>query len=247
MTAADKRVRLGMITPSSNTALEPVTARLLSEIPNVTAHFTRIRVTEISLAAGALAQFDPQPMLAAAELLADARCDAIVWNGTSAGWLGIDRDRTLCAAIAERTRIPATTAVLAMLDAFRLHGAKRIGLVSPYTEDVQRAIAANLAVEGFASVAERHANVRVNFDFAMIEPSALDSMVREVARAKPDAIAVFCTNLDGTTRASELAAETGVAIVDSIAAALWGALRAAGAGSAAAVHAPQLFPGFGAR
>ena len=65
------RTRLGMITPSSNTALEPLTAQLLAATPEITAHFARLRVTEISLGDKALAQFDAGPMLEAGGMLAD--------------------------------------------------------------------------------------------------------------------------------------------------------------------------------
>ena len=43
------QTRIGMITPSLNTVLEPVTYALLSDLPDVTAHFSRVRVTHISL------------------------------------------------------------------------------------------------------------------------------------------------------------------------------------------------------
>jgi maleate isomerase len=225
---AGARVRLGMLTPSSNTVLEPVTARLLAGIPQASAHFARFRVTEIALSGASDAQFDLAPMLAAAELLADARCDAICWNGTSASWLGVERDRALCAAIEERTGIPATSAVLALLDAFVGAGVKRYGLVTPYVEDVQQAIVAELARHGFACGVERHAGIRVNFDFAAIPPATIAAMIREAAAAGPDAIAVICTNMDGATIAAQLESENGVAVLDSIAVALWGALRLAG-------------------
>ncbi len=68
-------LRVGMITPSSNSVLEPVTAAMLADRADVTAHFSRLRVTEIALDAPALNQFDPSQMLPAAELLADAKVD----------------------------------------------------------------------------------------------------------------------------------------------------------------------------
>src|SRR5918912_725830 len=34
-------LRLGMLTPSSNTVLEPITYRMLAGVPDVTAHFAR--------------------------------------------------------------------------------------------------------------------------------------------------------------------------------------------------------------
>ena len=79
------RTRLGMIAPSSNSVLEPVTYAMLADAPGTTGHFSRFRVTEIALDAHALDQFDPSLMLLAADLLADAKVDAMAWNGTSAG------------------------------------------------------------------------------------------------------------------------------------------------------------------
>lgn len=228
MNSKKDRVLLGMITPSSNTALEPVTARMLAGLPEVSVHAGRFRVTEISLGAGALGQFDMAPMLAAADLLADAHCSAICWNGTSAGWLGFDRDRQLCAEIEHRTGIRATSAVLALLDAFRLAGITRYGLVTPYTEDIQQAIIGNFARSGFECVAERHAGIRVNFDFSTIEPAAIETMLEEVVAAQPQAVVILCTNMDGAALAEDFEHRSGVLLLDSIAFAAWGTLRAAG-------------------
>ena len=111
------RKRLGMIAPSSNSVLEPVTYAMLTGVSGISAHFSRFRVTEIALDAEALDQFHPSRMLPAADLLADAKVEAMAWNGTSASWLGIERDRSLCEAISARTGKPATTSTLACIDA----------------------------------------------------------------------------------------------------------------------------------
>ncbi len=221
-------LRLGMLTPSSNTVLEPATAAMLHETPEITAHFARFRVTAINLGDGALAQFDHAPILAAAELLADAKVHAICWNGTSGGWRGFDADRALCAAITERTGIPATTATLALADALRLLGTARLGLVTPYLADVQQAIVATFGREGLAVVAERHLDDPGNFSFAAHTPETVAAMIRAVAAEGADAAAVFCTNFRGATVAAALEAEAGIPVLDSVALALWGAIRAAG-------------------
>lgn len=221
-------LRLGMLTPSSNTVLEPATAAMLRETPEITAHFARFRVTAINLGDGALAQFDHAPILAAAELLADAKVHAICWNGTSGGWRGFDADRALCAAITERTGIPATTATLALADALRLLGTMRLGLVTPYLADVQQAIVATFGREGLAVVAERHLDDPGNFSFAAHTPETVAAMVRAVAAEGAEAAAVFCTNFRGATVAAALEAEAGIPVLDSVALALWGAIRAAG-------------------
>ncbi|MCP3407070.1 aspartate/glutamate racemase family protein [Bradyrhizobium sp. CCGB01] len=223
-----QRKRLGMITPSSNSVLEPVTNSMLHGVAGVTAHFSRFRVTEISLDAAALNQFDASVMLLAADLLADARVDAIAWNGTSASWLGVGRDKSLCEAITARTGVPATTSTLACIDAVRAIGARRVGLVSPYTDDVQRRIGDVWAEEGIVPHAERHLGLRDNFSFGEVTPAAIEDMIRAVAAEGADAVVVLCTNLDGAALASSLEQELNVTVLDSVAVTLWRTLELAG-------------------
>jgi len=215
------RTRLGMLTPSSNSVLEPVTCAMLAAVPGVTAHFSRFRVTEIALDAAALDQFDPTNMLPAAGLLADAKVDAIAWNGTSASWLGIDRDHSLCAAIGARTTKPATTSTLACIDAVRASGAQRVGFVTPYTDDVQRRIGKVWTDEGIACQAERHLGLRDNFSFGEVKPAEIAGMIRAVAADGCDAIVVLCTNMDGAAITEALERELNVLILDSVAVTLW--------------------------
>lgn len=222
------RTRLGMLTPSSNTVLEPTTARMLAGLPDVTAHFSRFPVTKIGLSAAARRQFDPAPMLAAARLLADAHVDAIAWNGTSAGWLGFNTDERLCAAITAETGIPATSSVLALNEALRGLGARTLGLVTPYTADVQARITANYAAAGITVTAERHLDDPGNYSFAQYGEPEIAELLRDVARARPDAMTALCTNFRATTLAPALEAECGVTVLDSIAVTVWQSLRLAG-------------------
>ena len=222
------RVLLGMLTPSSNTVLEPVTSAMLSGLPEVSAHFGRFKVTEIALSERALGQFDDGEILRAAELLSHAKLDCIGWNGTSSGWLGFDADERLCRRITEATGIPACTSVLALNEIFRATGVARFGLVSPYLDDVQRRIVANYARSGFECAAERHLGLQDNYSFSEVSADQLRAMAREVARARPQAITIFCTNLRGAPLAEELERELGIPVYDSIATVVWKSLKLAG-------------------
>ena len=224
-----RALRIGVLTPSSNTVLEPVTCAVVAALPGVSAHFARFRVTEISGGARSAAQFELEPVLAAARLLADARVDAIVWSGTSAGWLGIERDAALIAAIEAETGIPAGAAVTAIDTLLQAFGASRIGLVTPYVDEVQSRIVANWAARGVECVAERHLGLSVNFEFATVAPGRVASMIGEVADAGAEAVVVLCTNLDGAAAAARAEDELGVPVIDSTAAAAWSGLRLAGA------------------
>ncbi len=217
-----------MLTPSSNTVLEPVTSAMLAGLPEVSAHFGRFRVTEISLDDDALGQFQTEPMLAASELLADAKVATICWNGTSAGWLGFERDEQLCTAITERTGTAACSSVLALNEIFAKTGVKRFALVTPYLAEVQQAIIANYAGAGIACVAERHLQQRDNFSFATNGEDLVARLCREVAAAKPDAIVIFCTNMRGAPIAARLEEELGIPIYDTVATAVWKSLALAG-------------------
>lgn len=223
-----KRVLLGMLTPSSNTALEPLTSAMVSGLPEVSAHFGRFKVTEISLKAQALGQFGEAPILEAARLLADARVDVIAWNGTSSGWLGFDADEALCRLITRETGVPACTSVLAWNEIMQLTGRKRFGLVTPYLDDVQARIVDNYQRSGYECVAERHLGRHVNFEFSEITAEQIRSMVHEVASAGPQCISTFCTNLRAAHLVPALEAELGIPIYDTVSTAVWKALRKCG-------------------
>jgi maleate isomerase len=221
-------VRLGMLTPSSNTALEPITNAMLVDVPDVSAHFSRFKVTEIALSESALRQFDDSEILRAAELLAHAKVDVIAWNGTSASWLGFERDVRLCERITASTGIRARTTVLAYRDLFRGLGIGRIGLVTPYVREVQDKIIANWASEGLQCVAERHLSLHNNFSFAEVPETRVAGLIEDVVREGCDAVAVVCTNMRGAGVAEPLEQKLGVPIFDSIAVTLWACLIATG-------------------
>jgi maleate isomerase len=220
--------RLGMLTPSSNTALEPITYAMLAGIADVSVHFSRFKVTEIALSESALRQFDDTEILRAAELLAHAKVDVIAWNGTSAGWLGFDRDERLCERITAATGIRACTTVLAYRDLLRRLDNARIGLVSPYTRDVQERIMANWRSAGLNCVAERHLSLSDNFSFAEVSEAEVARLSEEVVREGSDAVVVLCTNMRGASAAERLERKLGVGIFDSIAVTLWACLVAVG-------------------
>ena len=226
MIPAHPRRRIGMLTPSSNTVLEPVTQAMLAGLPGVTAHFSRFKVTEIALDAAALAQFDETPILRAAELLAHAKVDVIAWNGTSASWLGFERDERLRERIEAATGIKASTCILSLLDILARIGARTQALATPYTDDVQSRIVATYGTRGIACPIERHLGIRDNFAFGLVEETTIEAMLRECLAERPDAVTVLCTNMNGARAAAALEPADGPMILDSVAVTLWGCLMA---------------------
>jgi maleate isomerase len=204
--------RVGLIVPSSNTVMESEVVRLGRA---ASVHVTRIRVTEISLASGALAQFGTGPMTAAASLLGDAQVDAVAWAGTAGAWLSVEHDRRLAAAMSAAAGVPATTSTLAMLDTLRARGVSRIGLITPYVAPVVELITATFAAVGITVTGESHLGLTENYAFAAVGPDTLAAMGAECA-VGAQALVVFCTNVAGGPAAARMSAAAGLPVLDSI-------------------------------
>jgi maleate isomerase len=222
-------VRIGMITPSSNRAIEPLTSRIFGSLGDaVTVHFTRIRVTHISLTRSSLEQFTAEAMVNAARLLADARVDVIAWNGTSGAWTGLEADRAIVRRIQTETGIPATTSSLDLLEAARRLGVSRCGLATPYLPAVHEAIQRTYAAEGLETVASACLGIEVNHEFADVPLPRIEALLRQVAVPRAQGIAVVCTNFPAAAVIPMVEEETRLPVVDTLAATAWRTLRLAG-------------------
>lgn len=223
---ASQRIFVGTITPSGNTVVERVTLGVVRELPEVSAHFSRTPVFGSS---------DPSPdryasdgLLAAARLLAHAAPSVLVWNGSKGAGIGFDHDRALVASIRSETGIAATTSILGMESLLRARAITRVAVVTPYSDEGQRKTIDCLAREGFECVAEAHAGLADNLSYASVPLARIESMVRSVAAAKPQAVLCLCTNFPAAVVVAPLETELGLPIYDTTALGAWHALRLAG-------------------
>jgi maleate isomerase len=213
-----ERRKIGHITPSANTVLEPLTALISRPLDGqVSHHFTRIKVEAISL--------EPRHT---EDLLSDAAVDAILWNGTSGGWNGIAADRELCAQISAQTGIPSSTTTLAQLEVLERAGISRAGLAVPYTDDVTAQIATTLQGVGIEIPAIANAGVSDNREMAFVSESTAQELVRRANSTDADCILLYCTGLAGAHIAERLEQELGKPVFDSVAVTLWKGLTMVG-------------------
>jgi maleate isomerase len=105
---------------------------------------------------------------------------------------------------------------------------RRVGLVTPYLDDVQQRIISNWDGAGLDCTAERHLGLSDNYSFAEVPEATIADMVRDVARAGCDAVAIVCTNLKGAELALRLEQELDVPVYDSITVTVWKSLALAG-------------------
>ena len=223
---AAQRVFIGTITPSGNTVVERVTLGIAREFPEVSMHFSRTPM---------FGARDPNPesygmdgVMGAARLLAHAKPQVLVWNGSKGAGIGFHHDRTLAEAVATETGIRTTNSVLGLADLLARHGIRRLGLVTPYAIEGQQKTLACLEKEGFEVVAHAYADYSDNLSYASVPLDKISAMARQVAQARPQAILASCTNFPAAVMAAPLEAELGIPFYDTTALGVWHALRLAG-------------------
>jgi maleate isomerase len=129
-----------------------------------------------------------------------------------------------------------------VLDAFRVLGVRRFGLVTLNPASMNERIASHFSEEGFECVSSMHrSDIPDNFAMAEVSPDVLAQSATQCARAKPDALTIFGTNTRGARIAAQLERELGLPVIDSVAAGLWGAMRRAGLDTRGLAHYGRLF------
>ena len=133
-----KKTRIAMLTPSSNSVVEPWCYKIIGSLDNTSIHFGRIEVLWIDDETASLSQFHDETMLKGFDLLSHVRPAVIGWNGTSASWLGLERDRVLIDVIKKRTGCRVVTSTLSIVEALTALNISKIGLVTPYVDSIQK-------------------------------------------------------------------------------------------------------------
>jgi maleate cis-trans isomerase len=185
---------VGMLTPQANTTVEPefnllwpdgvsmINARLLSDKATMSARL----VDYFDRYSASLKQFANAPIRVAA-----AAC-------TGASYLaGRTREAALVTEIGKANGYPFWTAALAVVEALRLLGASRIGLVSPYPDDLNAASIGYWESHGFAvGKVARVFNTEAAFHpIYSLEGAAAVRALREMESETLDAIVMLGTGM----------------------------------------------------
>ncbi|KAK3631351.1 hypothetical protein LTR56_010165 [Elasticomyces elasticus] len=224
--------KIGFIVPSSNTAVEPITNAIFQSLPNGTniiPLFTRIGVKTVGTDASSTSQFSTDTMVAAAQLLADAECSAILWNGTSGMWVGtgLEADRQLAKAMSDATGIPCSTTTLATVEALSKLGKPKLSIAVPYDEPLALKVR-----EFYAEIADydfHEPTPASNLEIAKTSLQDVEEVIMRAAKMQHVQVVVpACTNWPAALITESVEAGTSAIVVDSIVVTVWQGLRMAG-------------------
>ena len=128
-----------------------------------------------------------------------------------------------------RPEVACTTPVTAALAAFAALGARRIGVLTPYSAEVNRTVRAYLEGRGVEVAAFGTFDKSDDREAARISPELIEEGIVALARrARLDAVFVSCTSLRLCERVAAIEARAGVQVTSSDHALAWHCLRLAG-------------------
>lgn len=226
---AKPSIRVGMITPSTNTVLEPMSYKIINGRA-ISLHFSRIEVTRIEKSSFGDAQFSKNKFIESSQLLIQTNPHVVVWNGTSAAWLGMQWEKSLLQTF--REIFPNHVAIVGYLESqlaiFQAYGIKSVNLVSPYTDAVVEGIIRTLQEAGIHVLNEGHLGISDNYSFAEVDSQTIVDLALKIAHPPADAMLVICTNLSSAPLVHYLESQLQYPVFDSLTVLLWASLVKAG-------------------
>lgn len=153
--------------------------------------------------------------------------DAILYSCTSASV--VIGDKEVAEAIhAAKPGVPVVTPTAASVLGLEAFGARRIGILTPYTVETSRPMADYFAGLGFAIDRFTCLGLTDDREMARIALSELVAFAREATDPASDALFISCTAVRGASVAAEIEQAIGKPVVTSNLATAWQCLRLCG-------------------
>ena len=210
--------------PINNTTMEVELAAWLSPGSQVTT--VKIPRGEGLLTREAIPAYRDSAIALARQHFGNAEVDVIAYGCTAAGFIsGPAGDVELAALLSEATGLPVTTTARAMVNALQYDEAHRVAVVTPYSDAVNRQLAAFLASGGIEVVRLNSFRAPDVTALARITAGEVRELARETMGSDCDALFVGCSQLPTYAILAGLEAEFARPAWSSIRATAWDVKR----------------------
>jgi maleate cis-trans isomerase len=218
-----KPLRVGLMVPANNTTMA---RELLAWLPAG----STCRTVKIPRGTGLLTRETVPAYVASALELAQSfaadELDAVVYGCTAAGFImGPAADAVLADDLARATGHPVVTTARSMVVALEDSQAKRVAVVTPYTEAVNRQLTAFLEDSGIGVNRLNTLGATSTEELGRIGAAEVAALARQTVRADDDALLIACSQLPTFEILDGLRAECGRPVWSSILATAWQARR----------------------
>jgi maleate isomerase len=219
-----KKIRFGIIVPSSNTTLEVEYGKVLP--PEISLHTGRIRLKDVTVKA--LIEME-KSVEEEASKLADASVDIIGFGCTSGSLVrGFRHDKEIVSKIEQAAGKPAVATAGAVLEAFKKVGSYRLAVATPYIKEINVLEKEFLEGNGFEVVDIRGLNIVKNTEIGLTEGKTVMDLVRSLNHKDASGIFISCTNLPTVGIIKKIEEELGKPVISSNTATLWYMLKKIG-------------------
>ena len=231
----ERVTRIGVLVPTINSVIEPETYRLIPK--QVTAHFERLDIPPINAKTSKewrliLGQMG-EDASRASRVLAMVYPKVIAFGCTSGSFYrGIEYDEELIRRIEAETGIPAITTSTAVVQALRELKLRKICLISPYPEYVNKWAKDFLEANGFEVPITKGLGLSLAEEQHLPESVTAPEVAYELAKntydESCDGIFASCTLFRTVEILERFEREVGKPIISSNQATVWLALRKSG-------------------
>lgn len=212
-----KRFKIGVLVPFTNTNLEPDLHRL--QPADTSMHFTRIAGYDIdeipdSLQMHNMAETD---ISSALQLIAGVHPDVILYGCTSATLThGVAFDQQLTEGIQNTTGVKAVSAAGALVVALQAIGAKKIGFASPYISNVNSCAIRFFSSAGFETViCSDPGRALTNHEQGALTPEEIFKLAVGADHENVDTVVMACTDLRAVEIIAAVEAEINKPVITS--------------------------------
>jgi len=217
---------IGLIALGNDVVIEQELRAFLAGVEGAAVFASRIPLM-LSLSPEGLRDMEAHIPRAAGLIVPNDRLDVMAFGCTS-GSMAIGPERVAAAVRRARPGIPVTDPVSAALKGLNRLGARRIALLTPYPDAVNRVVADYVDGQGF-EIAERASFKQPNDPaIARVPPEAIYRAGVALGRRPVEALFISCTALRCSSVIERVEQAIGKPVVTSNQALAWDCLRLAG-------------------
>lgn len=216
--------RIGVVTLATDINIEQDLRRIY---PTTVEMFTSRILNVNPLTIDNLRLMAPRISATAETILPGTPLDAVIYACTS-GTVAIGVDRVEQLIQESCPGVPVTNPVTASLDAFNLFGAKKISILTPYSEAVNSAVAIFFQSQGYEVINIAGFGFEDDTLMSFITPEDISRAAINTCDPQADLLFISCTALRASLAIDDIEKQLGIPVVSSNQALAWHSLRIVG-------------------